>query len=148
MTNHQQLLRRFFDRYAKRMNDALKPKPKIDTAGVVRSFADYFVEASPAGVFGGKNGLRFRLIVPRGFRHYRKIGTTAMLISGFKATRIDDLHYLVRVGWDSRYLTRDGARKRIQFTNIYLVQVRNRQPRIFAYITGDEQKVLREHGIT
>jgi hypothetical protein len=147
MPDHRPLLRRFFAAYAKRMNDALKPRPVIDTPGVVRSFADYFVEASPVGVFGGKNGLRFRLLIPRGFRHYKRIGATAMLVSSLRATRLDELHYLVHVGWDSRYLTKEGKRKRIRFTNIYLVQIKARRPRIFAYITGDEDKVLKQHGL-
>src|SRR5687767_5556490 len=58
------LIRRFFAAYAKRMNDALLPTPKIDTPGVIDSFADYFVEASPHGVNGGKNGVLLRLTIP------------------------------------------------------------------------------------
>lgn len=147
MPDHRALIRKFFEAYAMRVNDALQPTPRVDTAGVVASFADYFVEASPAGVMGGKNGLRFRLAVPAGFRHYRRIGTTAMLVSSVKPTRLDDLHYSVRVGWDTRYTLKSGAKRRIRFTNIYLVQVKGRRPKIFAYITGDEQKALRDAGV-
>jgi len=147
MPDHRPLIRRFFTAYAKRMNDALKEDPAIDTAGVLRSFADYFVEASPAGVIGGKNGLRFRLMVPRGFRYYKRIGATAMLISSLTVTRLDPLHYLARVAWDSRYQTKQGRKMRIRFTNIYLLQVKGKQPKIFAYITGDEKKALRDHGL-
>jgi hypothetical protein len=142
------IIRRFFAAYAKRMNDALLPSPKVDTPGVIDSFADYFVEASPLGVNGGKNGVLLRLTIPRGFAFYRKIGATSMRVSSLRVTRLDPLHYLAKVGWDSRYLTQRGIKKRIRFTNIYFLQLQRGKPRIFAYITGDEQKVLKKYGLT
>lgn len=147
MADHRALIRKFFETYARRVNDALKPTPEVDAKGAASSFADYFVGASPAGVTVGRNGLRFRMAVQLGFRRYRRIGTTAMLVSSVKPTRLDDLHYLVRVGWDSRYQLKSGVKKRIRFTNIYLIQVKRSRVRIFAYITGDEEKVLRSAGV-
>jgi hypothetical protein len=141
-------IRRFFTAYAKRTTDALRSKPRVDVAAVRRAFADYFVEASPAGVFGGKNGLRFRLLIPRGFAFYRKIGATSMDVSSLRLTRLDPLHFLARVGWDTRYVTKRGVKKQIRFTNLYLLHFHKGKPQIFAYITGDEQKVLHQHGLT
>jgi hypothetical protein len=148
VNNQAAVIRRFFAAYARRTNNALRARPKVDIPAVRRAFADYFVEASPAGVFGGKNGLRFRLLIPRGFAFYRKIGATSMEVSSLRVTRLDPLHFLARVGWDTRYVTRKGARKRIRFTNLYLLHFHKGKPQIFAYITGDEQKVLRQHGLT
>ncbi|HSX60151.1 MAG TPA: hypothetical protein VLF18_08135 [Tahibacter sp.] len=136
----------FFDAYARRFNEALLGKP-VDVRGVTDAFADYFVEASPAGVRGGRNGLLFRLRVPLGFRHYRKIGTTAMRIAKVTVTPLDDLHLMARVRWDSRYRRKDGVIERIEFENLYFLQMCNGEPRIFAYVTGDEAALLREHGI-
>jgi hypothetical protein len=142
----QHAIERFFAAYAQRFNDSLKEKPVVDAAGVRNSFAPYFVEASPVGVQGGKNGLMFRMMIPRGFAHYKKIGTTAMNVTSLEVTDIDDMHVMARVGWDSRY-RKDGKEIRIPFTNVYLLQVTDEGPKIFAYITGDEQKVMKEHGL-
>jgi hypothetical protein len=139
---------RFFDRYAARFNRSLQDPPVVDTAGVIDAFADYFVEASPRGVQGGKNGLRFRLVVPWGFAHYRKLGTTSMTIKRLSTTAIDDRHAMARVTWDSRYTRpRDGKAVRIVFTNVYFLQVLRGKPRIFAYVTGDEAGLLKKHGL-
>jgi hypothetical protein len=140
-------VRAFFDSYARRFNDALKEPPRVDAKGVVDAFAGYFVEASPAGVQGGRNSLLFRIKVPFGFRFYKKIGTTAMNIAKLSITTLDDLHVMARVRWDSRYTRKDGSDLRIVFENIYLLHMDHGKPKIFAYITGDEQKVLKENGL-
>jgi hypothetical protein len=144
--DHTAEIERFFAAYARRFNDSLGDPPVVDSEGVRDSFADYFVGADPAGVRGGKNGLIFRFMVPRGFAHYKKIGTTAMNVTSIAVTPIDDLHVMARVGWDSRYV-KDGKEIRIPFENVYLLQMTGEGPKIFAYITGDEQKVLKEHGL-
>lgn len=141
-------VRAFFDAYARRVNDALKDDPVVDTKGVTDAFADYFVEASPVGVQGGRNGWLFRLRIPAGYRFYRKIGTTAMNIARITVTALDDLHLMARVRWDSRYRRKNGDEVRIEFENIYFVQMQNGELRIFAYITGDEAKLLKQHGLT
>ena len=143
MSAHEPLIRPFFETYAKRMNEALADPGAIDVAGTQAAFADYFVGADPNGVRGGKNGLFFRLMIPRGIMHYRKIGTLAMDVVGLQVTDLDECHALAHVHWLARY---EGG-KEIAFTNIYLLQIRNGVPKIFAWITGDEQQALREHGI-
>lgn len=91
----------FFKRYAATYARALADKPGVDKA-VTRAFADYFVEASPAGVHGGRNGVVFRLMARRGFARYRKIGVESMLIDALEVTPLDDLHAMARLTWDSR----------------------------------------------
>ena len=140
------MIERFFADYAKRFNDSLKEPPVVDVAGVRNAFADYFVGASPVGVKGARNGLIFRFMIPRGFAHYKKIGTTAMNVTSVVVTAIDDLHVMASVAWDSRY-RKDGREIAIPFENVYLLQITDKGPKIFAYVTGDEQKVLREHGL-
>lgn len=143
MTDHEPLIRAFFATYAKRMNDALVDPKALDVAAMRADFADYFVGANPNGVRGGKNGLLFRLMLPRGVARYRKMGTAAMDIEGLEVTGIDDLHALARVEWVARYRTGQS----IAFTNFYLLQVRNGVAKIFAWITPDEEKALREAGL-
>jgi hypothetical protein len=99
-------------------------------------------------VNGGKNGLIFRWMIPRGFAHYKKIGATSMRIADMTIEAIDPLHSLVRVHWDSHYTKKTGADERIEFDVTYLMHFDRGSPKIFAYITGDEARVLREHGVS
>jgi hypothetical protein len=52
----------------------------------------------------------------------------------------DDLHFVAKVGWDSRYTRKDGEEVRIDFVNTYFVRVEDEEPRIFGYVTGDERR--------
>jgi predicted ester cyclase len=136
----------FFARYAERFNRSLAGE-KVDPKDVAESFAKHFVEASPSGVAGGKNGLVFRWMIPRGFAHYKKLGTTQMEIADLVIEPLDALHALAKVRWDSRYQKKDGTGDRIEFDVTYLLHFEGGEPKIFAYITGDEERILREHGL-
>ena len=70
-----------------------------------------------------------------------------MRITGLTATPLDDHHAMVKVQWRAMYRTADGREERIDFEVIYLVQTITGTPKIFGYITGDEQKAYREHGL-
>lgn len=137
----------FFEAYARRFNNALADPPVEDIEGTANAFAKYFVEASPEGVNGGPNDHRFKAMLPQGNAFYRSIGTKSMAIESLDIQPIDAMHAMVRVHWDSRYQKPSGEDVRIPFEVVYLVQVRDETPRIFAYITGDEQGVLRQHGL-
>ena len=80
---------------------------------------------------------------------YRKIGTQSMNITDRQITQLDEFHWMVKVHWKAEYLTRAEKRETIEFDVIYFVQILNddETPKIFAYITGDEQRVMREHGL-
>lgn len=146
MKDYTKTIERFFRAYAKCSNDALKDPPVVDADRSQESFAEYFVESSPVGVVGAKNDARFKKAIVRGYRNYRKIGTTAMKVSGVKVTPIDDMHVMAHVDWDSRY-RKDGKEIRIPFTNVYMLQMSKQGPKIFAYVTGDEAEVLKAHGL-
>jgi hypothetical protein len=144
MSAHEPLIRSFFAAYAKRMNDALADPKALDVAATRDAFADYFVGADPNGVRGGRNGLLFRLMIPRGIVRYRKLGTLAIDLAGVEITGLDDAHAMARVDWVARY--RSG--QTIAFTNIYLLQVRDGAAKIFAWITPDEEQAYRKAGLT
>jgi len=137
----------FFDRYAATYARALADKPGVDKA-LAAAFADYFVESSPAGVHGGKNGLVFRLMAMRGFARYRKIGVESMAVDTLEITPLDDLHAMARVMWDSRTRRRsDGRMVRIRFAHYYFLALARGRPRIFAYVATDERAILKKHGL-
>lgn len=146
-SDHEQIVRQFFDAYAARTNAALARPPRLDVAGIRNAFAGYFVAASPAGVRGGRNGLLFRLMLRLGFRAYRRMGTRSIDLAGLDVTPIDDMHVMARADWVARYDGSRGDGQDIAFTNHYFLQVRDGQAKVFAYVTPDEQAALREHGL-
>jgi hypothetical protein len=142
---NEQSIKAFFTAYESRFNASLAGN--IDVEGTMRSFANCFVEATPAGITCGKNDEQFREAIPKGIEFYRSIGTTEMKILAMDITVLDDFHAMAEVYWEAIYNTKDGKEEVIEFTVIYFVQGLNDQIKIFAYITGDEQKVLRERGL-
>jgi hypothetical protein len=143
----EQEIRAFFEAYARRFNESLRTGGKVDVEGVRAAVARYFVESSPAGVHGGRNGILFAWMVPRGFAHYRRIGTTLMRIDAIDVTAIDDMHAMAKVTWHSEYRKKSGDQVSIDFPVVYLLRIDAGAPEIFASIAGDEQKALREHGL-
>ena len=137
----------FFAVYAREFNNALADPPEIDVEATAGAFADCFVGANPHGVFCGKNDEQFRAQIPLGFASYRSIGTKSMNVASLEVTDLDDYHLMVKVHWVSMYTKLDGSDERIDFDNIYFVQIIEEKPRIFGYVTGDEQKLLRERGL-
>jgi len=143
----QSVLTAFFAEYAARFNRGLGEAPAEDVEAAAAAFADCFIGAGPGGVMCAKNDGAFRAQLPQGFAFYWGIGTQSMTIDGLDITPLDDLHAMVRVHWNSRYIKQDGSEVTIPFDVIYLLQIRKGQPKIFAYITGDEMGVLKEHGL-
>jgi len=137
---------RFFNDYVSRFNAALQGH-EPDVEGTVGSFAGCFVEASPAGIQCSRNDERFREAVPKGFAYYRETGMMSIRIGSRIITQLDAYHAMVKIHWQSVYCRKDGGREEVGFDVHYFVQVLQDQPRIFAYITGDEQKALEERGL-
>ena len=134
----------FFEAYEKRFEEGLAGEVVAEETAKV--FADFFVEASPVGISGGKNDTQFLEAVPKGYDFYRSIGITKMEIRQIDITELNEMHYLVDVRWESFY-TKNGNEDSIEFSVIYFLQNRKDELKIFAYITGDEQAVLKERGL-
>jgi hypothetical protein len=146
--DHREATETFFADYAKRSNDALREPPVEDIDGIVGSFAPFFVEASPRGVHGGSNGAEFRIALSQGFARYREVGGKAMRVTRVKATELDNLHVQARVDWEFDYVRRSDSRNgTIAFQNIYFLSFATGRPKIFAYITPDEQRAMKDHGL-
>lgn len=137
-------IEQFFEAYEKRFAEGLAGNQVAEETAT--AFADFFVEASPNGVIGGKNDQEFRDRVPEGYNFYRTIGITQMQIRQLDITELNELHHMVEVYWESFY-EKDGKADSIEFSVIYLLQHRNGTLKVFAYITGDEQAVLKERGL-
>lgn len=137
-------IEQFFEAYERRFAEGLAGNAVAeDTA---KAFADFFVEASPVGISGGKNDQSFRDAVPKGYDFYRSIGITKMEIRQLDITELNELHYMVEVYWESFY-EKDGNPDSVEFSVIYFLQHLNETLKVFAYITGDEQALLKERGL-
>ncbi len=135
----------FFEAYEARFNQSLKGE--VDVEGTMAAFADSFTEASPAGVISGKNDETFKDTIPKGYEFYRSIGTQSMKIMALDITWLNDMHVMAKVCWQAIYQKKDGNKETINFDVFYFLQKQNGVLKIFAYITGDEQAVLKERGL-
>jgi hypothetical protein len=142
----RQSIELFFAEYETRFMRSLLDPPQIDIQGLTDSFASAIVGANPSGIACSKNNAAFRAAMLKGFAFYKSIRTRSMKVSSLDIQPLDGYHAMVRVHWDSAY-NRDDGEVRIEFDVIYFLQLIDEKPRIFAYITGDEQKTLREHGL-
>lgn len=136
---------KFFDRYESQFNAALA-ETTDDASEVANSFAQYFIEASPAGILAGTNDDKYRKMIPKGWAAYRRMGVTSMNIIHREITLLDDLHAMVKIDWRCLYSKNDDQGN-IDFVVYYLLHQSEDELKIFAYITGDEQKALKEHGL-
>jgi hypothetical protein len=146
--DHSEAIRAFFEAYAQHFNDALADPPRVDVETIRNAYADYFVGTDPRSVRGGKNGLLFRLMLPFGYRRYRKLGCKRMELKRVEVTGLDDFHALARTHWSSLFRRKDKTVVEIEFDNIYLLHIpEGGSPKVFAWITPDERRALKDHGI-
>jgi hypothetical protein len=148
MATTAERLERFFADYEARTNRALADPGDVDLDATAAAFAECFVAAGPGGVTSGRNGEALRNAIPVGLDLYRRIGTKAMHVRSLETTEIDALHAMCRVGWEARYERKDGRRLTTEFDVVYLLQLRDAGPVIFAWVAGDEQARYRELGLT
>lgn len=147
MTELEAKVRALFDDYGRISNNALKDPKMVDVDAVAAFFAPYFVGSAPQAVIGGANDEKFREVIPQGFAHYRDFGGKQMLVTGVKVSPLNELHAFAEVGWDFAYLNKAGEGGNVRFTNFYFITIADGQAKIFAYITGDEEKAMRDHGL-
>jgi hypothetical protein len=145
MTAFNNRIEEFFKNYEKRTNNALQGM--VDTEETAGAFADCFVEASPGGIMCGRNDKEFRKAIPEGYGYYRNIGTRSMDITSLEVSELNDIHYMAKVSWKATYIKKDNSKEVIEFDVIYFLQEREEELKIFAFITGDEQKALKDRGI-
>ena len=142
---HQQI-DSFFNGYAVLFNKGINGESS-NVEEIARLFADCFIAASPDGVHCGKNDEQFRTAIPQGYDFYKNIGIISMEIISKEITILDDYHTMTKVHWKSGFTKKDNSTGSLEFDVIYFIQTMTSKHKIFAYITRDEQKALREHGL-
>jgi len=138
-------VRAFFDRYERFFNRALAGD--MDMGEIAALYTPAFIAASPAGVMAGENDEKFSQAMAQGYAHYRTIGTKEMRIRNVCISPMDEHHCVAHVAWTATYARKDRPDVAIDFDVHYLVQMLDRDPKVFGWVTGDEQALLKEHGI-
>lgn len=138
-------VRTLFERYERFFNQSLGGD--IDQGEVAALYASDFIAASPAGVMSGKNDERLKQAMTQGYAHYRAIGTKDMRIRGIRLSPIDGLHCMAHVAWTATYARKGQPDVAIDFDVHYFVQKLGEEPKVFGWVSGDEQALLRKHGI-
>jgi len=138
-------VRTFFERYESFFNRALGGEANMEEAALL--YASDFLAASPAGIMTGKNDDQFRQAMAHGYEHYRAIGTKQMRIRDVRLSPIDDNHCVAHVAWTATYARQGKADVAIDFDVHYLVRTSDGEPKVFGWVSGDEQALLKKHGI-
>jgi hypothetical protein len=139
-------VRMLFERYERLFNQSLRGDD-VDADDVASLYTSEFIGAGPVGVIAGKNDDKFKQVIAQGYAHYRDIGTKEMRIRDVSVVPIDDHHGLAHVAWTATYARKDLAETRIDFEVHYLVQVLDGDAKVFGWVSGDEQEMLRKHRI-
>jgi hypothetical protein len=138
-------VRQLFERYERVFNQALAGAVSMDEVATL--YATEFIAATPAGVATGKNDAELRQAMAQGYERYRALGTKSMRVRGLTITPLDDRHCVAHVAWTATYARQDQADAVIEFDVHYFVQLLAEQPRVFGWVAGDEEALMREHGI-
>jgi hypothetical protein len=138
-------VRKLFERYETFFNQSLRGDMDID--GAASLYASEFIGAAPAGVMTGKNGDQFKQFLAQGYAHYRAIGTKEMRIRHVRLSPIDEHHCVAHVAWTATCARQDRPDIAIDFDVHYFVQKLDGEPKVFGWVSGDEQALLKQHGI-
>jgi hypothetical protein len=95
----------------------------------------------------GKNDDQLKQVMAEGYARYRSMGTKAMHIRNVLISPIDGYHCVARVGWSATYARENQPDVGIDFDVHYFVQKLGEEPKVFGWVSGDEQALLRKHGI-
>ena len=135
----------FFDDYVQTFNKVLAGNG--DVGSIRHCYAENFISASAnQSVEAGRNDDHYGNALRDGTEFYRRIGTKRLNVRRVEPQPIDDGHDMVRVLMSSDYV-KSGADISIDFDVTYLLQRRENGPKIFAYVSGDEMALYREHGL-
>ena len=138
-------VRKLFERYESFFNRSLRGDMDLDEVAAL--YASEFIAASPSGVTTGKNDDQLKQVMAQGYAHYRAIGTKEMRIRDVRLSPIDNHHCVAHVAWTATYARIDQPDVAIDFDVHYFVQKLDGEPKVFGWVSGDEQALLRKHGI-
>lgn len=138
-------LRAFFERYESTFNRALAGDSDMEEVAAL--YAAEFIAATPSGVTSGKNDTELERAMAEGYARYRAIGTKGMRVRNVRVLPLDDLHCVASVAWTATYARKDRPDVAIDFEVHYFVRALDGESKVFGWVSGDEDALLREYGI-
>jgi hypothetical protein len=138
-------VRTFFERYESFFNRSLDGD--VDADEIATLYASEFIAATPTGVMAGKNDDQLKQIMTQGYARYREIGTKDMRLRDVHVSPIDDYHCVAHVAWTATYARKDQPDVTIDFDVHYFIQKLDEEPKVFGWVSGDEQALLRKHNV-
>ena len=138
-------VRKLFERYEQLFEQCLGGNK--DMHEVASLYASKFISATPAGVMTGKNDDQLKQVMAQGYARYRAIGTKEMRIRDVRLSPMDELHCVAHVAWTATYARKDQPDLAIDFDVHYFVRTADGKSKVFGWVSGDEQALLRKHGI-
>lgn len=144
-TTMEDRVRKLFDRYERFFKQSLAGD--INEDEMVTLYTSDFIAATPTGVMTGKNDDEFRQVMAQGYAHYRGIGMKEMRIRHIRFSPVDEHHIVAHVAWTATYARKGQPDVAIDFDVHYFVQQLDDEPKVFGWVSGDEQALLKEYGI-
>ena len=141
----EESIQEFFVRYQRFFTEALAGN--LDADELLALYASDFIAASPLGVMSGQNDDTLKQNMINGYAHYRAIGTKSMQVRRIRVSPIDNQHAVAHVSWTAVYAKDMQPDISVDFEVHYFVQELKGQLRVFGWVSGDEQELLRERGI-
>jgi hypothetical protein len=138
-------VKKFFERYEQVFKKSLGNDSDLDEVSSL--YAAEFIAASPTGVMTGRNDDQLKQVMAQGYAHYRAIGTKEMWIRDVRISPMNEHYCVAHVAWTAIYARKHQPDVAIEFEVHYLVQMLDREPKVFGWVSGDEQELLRKHGI-
>jgi hypothetical protein len=138
-------VRKLFERYEQTFNRSLSGKPNLDEVAAL--YASSFITSSPAGLMTGKNDDQLKRAMARGYERYRAIGTKEMRIREVRLSPIDEHHCVAHVSWRGTWARKNGEDVTLDFDVHYFIRKLGKEPKVFGWVSGDEQAQLSEHAI-
>jgi hypothetical protein len=138
-------VKKLFERYEQVFRSGLRGELDLDAA--TQLYASEFIAASPAGVSAGKNNRRLKHVMAKGYKQYRSTGMKDMRKRGLRISPIDEQHCVAHVAWTATYARDDRPDVEIDFEVHYFVQQLKSEAKVFGWVSGDEQALLKKHGI-
>lgn len=135
----------FFHKYELVFSDAIEGN--VDLKAAKELYSEQFIAATPQGVRAAAFDGSFEEVMSKGYERYRSLGARSMKVGGIQTYEVDDSHLMARVRWHSVYQKPGINEIHIPFDVNYLLEKRNGELKVFGWITGDEEELLKAHGV-
>ena len=136
---------KLFGRYERLFNQTLGGD--MDARELASLYASCFIASTPTGLMTGKNNDQMKQVMAQGYARYRAIGTKEMRIRDIRLSPLDEHHCVAHVAWTGTYARKDQPDVTVDFDVHYFVRTVDGKSKVFGWVSGDEQELLRKHGV-